>query len=227
MNTYITRFRLPILFLLGTATGFGVGEALRRFGHRGQADRQPIAAPPSPATPNTDPIVEAQQLANARDQLRDRILARLKQPISDSDKAAHVRALGKLGTPKAVDYLLAHHDFTIIPEGATTTAVPPPAEYPCLDALGDIGIAAVPQAVEAYITLPESRWPKGLLHYFLLHHDRRRARVAYIYAQGYLFATGKNDIEREAVLELVRQAGGLVAHEGLPYPPPWMPPTEK
>ena len=182
---------------------------------------------PVPTPGDPDPLAEAEHLATARNRLCDRVLSRLAQPITEKEKASHVRALGKLGTPKAIDYLFANHDFTIFPEHDGLAGFLPLCEYPCMEALNEIGMAAVPRAVEAFITLPANRWPVGFCDHFLFMQDRTRARVAYIYAQGYLFAMKENGHHRDAALDLIQSAAPLVFGGDVPFPPPWMGPPEK
>jgi hypothetical protein len=162
------------------------------------------------------------------DDVTVRILAKLGEPsISDTDKVGHIRALGRLGTPKAVDYLLANHTFWVFSPSGRRRFGLASDETPCIDALADIGIAAVPRLVEAYCTWPSEKHPESLLGAFVRQHPTlggERSRAAYLLAQGYLFAYQDKHFNRDRTLELIYN---LVPHavdrETLFYPAPWMP----
>ena len=59
-----------------------------------------------------------------------------------------------------------------------------------------------------------------------LRNDDRRARTAYFYAQGYLFAHPPNREHRDRILALVKRLGDKVSCKEMPYPPPWLTPGD-
>jgi hypothetical protein len=175
-----------------------------------------------------DVVAMSAAALKAMDEATDRVLAKLAEPrLPASEKVRYVRALGRLGTPKAITYLLDNlnfSDYSKIPEGR-----PRLPDMPCHDALVEAGVAAVPRMVEAYCTWPPKKDPQCLLFAFLRPHPthgREQSRVAYILAQGYLFGYQEKHFDRQRTLELIY---ALVPHatdmEGgaMTYPAPWMP----
>lgn len=151
------------------------------------------------------------------------MLAKLNaKGVSPEEKERLVKSLGRLGTPAAIDYLIAHHDFTVFPhENTAPDAVGKVdlARTPCIEALAEIGVCAVPKMVEAYLTLPGDRWPEGFLTAF--ESSTSVARAAYVYAQGYLFTNKEDGHRRDAVVTLIKELGRKLQFGDLPYPPPW------
>jgi hypothetical protein len=205
--------RAVLVFVLGLGCGIVISEG------RWWSDPQ-SSAPPAPARAE-GLVAAADRLAAERDELSDRILARLKaQPMPDREKAAHVRALGRLRSPAAIDYLLANHTFWLLPEDPMNAITL--GEMPCVEALAAIGAAALPRVVEAYLTWPKEREPQVLLGVF--SGNPERSRVAYVYAQGYLFANKKDPLLREKVYDLYWKLERSLPGGDLPLPPPWMSP---
>lgn len=208
MTTGGTILRFIVVFLVGLVGAIGW--------HSYTREPPPLPAPQfSDTQPPDDPVAAAEWVGKERKLLCDSIL-RVLHSIPDlpvEDKEQRIRALGKLGSREAIDYLVANHQFTV-PSGETGLV-----RRPCLDALCEIGIAAVPQMVEAYITLPAEKDPES----FLVHgfgKSEEMASVAYVYAQGFLFANHENARYREAVTRLVNELRTTVSRD-LPYPPPW------
>lgn len=222
--------RTAAVFTLGLGCGIGMGEWRR----------EPVPLLPAPAPPPTPRaaaavpppklVADADAAVKAVHDATDGILARLADPsLSTPDRVAHVRALGRFATLKAIDYLLANHTFGVpTPErNGGIDDRPRMPDKPCRDALADAGVAAVPRLVEAYCTWPPEKAPQSLLSVFLKNHPTlggERSRVAYLLAQGYLFAYRDTHFHRERTLELIYH---LVPHatdeKTLFYPAPWMP----
>lgn len=243
MSNRSRRTWVSLVFLLGLACGVGASEA------RHSAVRHDAVAPlpsgPSaaevalpPAEPGTTRVAppplslseQAKQLDRTRTELATLILRTLRiLDLPKTERRDLTLALGYLGTPEAIDWLVDHHDYLYFEPPVTPRAAEPrdlSPWYPSLEALNQIGVPAVPQMVEAYITWPADRWPDGFLVYGL-DNNRRSARVAYLYAQGYLHGTKEKGHHRDAVLKLIRELGSQLHHGDLPYPPPWMGTPEK
>lgn len=206
-----------LLFLLvGAVGGFGVSE-LRH---------SPAEPAPTPTRVVVGAKADESQSPDRNRKERERwcreYLGRLEhEKMSDKEKMRYVLALGTLRSPEAIPYLVKNIDFE--PQEANVW-IPPPidrCEYPCFDALQCFGVEAVPYLVDAFMAGRLDNWQIHYL-YAWLRDDYQRARVAYLYAQGYYFANKDNPVGREVAFWLVRNLGDRVSSAELPYPPPWI-----
>jgi hypothetical protein len=216
-----------VIFFIGLACGLGIGG--RRLGTAPTSGSEtPPEVPRAVATAPQDLVAASDAAVKAMSDATDRVLAKLAESsLPIPDKVIYIRTLGRLGTPKAISYLLDNHAFTVrrvAPDGVGEVRLP---ATPCIDALMDAGAPAVPRMVEAYCTWPPEKDPQCLLFGFTRQHPTlggERSRVAYLLAQGYLFAYQDKHFHRERTLELIYS---LVPHatdeETLIYPAPWMP----
>lgn len=185
--------------------------------------RRPTPPPSSPPEPTAAERTagKAERFADTRSRTTSQILGRL----ADGEVSGHARrelilGLGHLETPDAVAWLVTNHDCFIpdpAPGGSGYERRPYP--HPSVSALLQSRLSAVPLVVTRYITVPGARWPEGFLQ--TLESSDQVARVAYLYAQGYLFMKKEDGHHRDAVIRLIDRLSHKLHNRGLPFPPPW------
>lgn len=201
-----------LILLVGIAGGFGLNE----IRHPTSISTPPVAKAPS----STDVLELAASNKKEREYWCQNILNRLEhESLSTKDKVRYIRVLGSFRCQEAIPYLVKNIDFE---DEESITHMGSPLEWPdrtCFTAL--MSLDAVPSLVDAYITGLLDTWQMGDLHVWL-RRDDRRARVAYVYAQGYVFATNGDPHRREAAVHLIRALGDKVSCAEMPYPPSWL-----
>jgi hypothetical protein len=170
----------------------------------------------APERPNTVEglVARASELAAEKDKLGAELLQVLiDKKQSDADRGQAARALGKLRYRPAFTKLI---EFIELEDSAETSLeiAPIEAAYPCVAALTDCGLEAIPQVLEAYF----KEHAPGRLHLLRAVLGKKNAKHASIYAQGMAFDKDDSVLKRR-VRELMRELRTESAE--VTWPPKW------
>jgi HEAT repeat protein len=145
------------------------------------------------------------------------ILTNKEQPLKD--RLAAARALGKLQYAPAIPKLIENIDLedpeTLIFDDKGRRKYR--NSTPTVNALGNMGLAAIPKLVEAALVTEEGSDRR--VRFLEAIRRTNHCREAALYAQGLAFDTDDAKARKEAAV-LIRELVHL--DPNIPYPPPWL-----